>query len=897
MLILLLTVAIPLYAFSLSDSAEALISENAGLTFSVFFGQVEGPDEHIIIRDAHNEYHLYHLRNENIVRVVKLPPIFKEISRMETQADGYLLHGNIGYELVSSITDSEVIVKINHYGELRSYYFPQAKIAPVSPIMQGKQKNGRFLFEWFAVSSEPFVFRILAGPSKNQLRILRENLYLNYIEIKGEDLKGMPQVFWKIEGIRNDGTIVESPLASFYTGFEPSIGKTSETGIEGVVRDAETLLPLEKASVILLDQKTRIREEVATDESGFFSFNIAPGKDYQLTVYKKGYLEACYESIEVVSQRNTFLEPILQIDEERSGAGVLRGRIVEATVKDQGIPNVSVWVRQGINQSEGEPVFQSVSLSDGSFVLEGVPVGNYTLQFQAEGYIDNHAQMVSLGETHVTELTVTMARTPDNVESVRIVLSWGTEGLDLDAHLTGPLPDGGKFHMFHALAESQGGSKWPEYVKLDLDNRIGKEGPETISILSPVKTGIYRYSVRDYSNREILKCKALSGSNAIATVYQGNRLIGRYPVPANREGQFWNVFELYFDGDGKAIVSPYNVLTDAYNSIWVAEEYVSFPKPLMSLPPEDWPEEMSAKAMPVSEILIEEVSLEIGIDSEKMSGILLSFPAGEKIELENVAVFVDDTPRGSLIYEFRQIKTAADIMFVVDTTGSMGEEINGIKNSLSDFVEYLNIVGLDVMIGLIPFDDFAPSRDIAINPKWLDLCSKNEALEYIKQLRANGGDDNPENPYAALMFAGENPKWRFGSERISVLITDVSAHYPGSEGDAGSSAKHSKEDVIRAHKGLYTVHSIITPGEYKPTDSNYAQLGDPREISVVTGGTIAYTDAKGNIDLTKTGILDFFENSFYIMFESDPSVTGKEIEVFYETTQGKGKLTFYPSIP
>lgn len=124
----------------------------------------------------------------------------------------------------------------------------------------------------------------------------------------------------------------------------------------------------------------------------------------------------------------------------------------------------------------------------------------------------------------------------------RIILTWGENPWDLDSHLTGPLPDGSRFHLYYPYAETNAGSPWPEYVKLDLDDVISY-GPETTTIYQQIN-GVYRFSVHDYTNLYSSSSYALSNSGAQIRVYRGSNLIATFNVPANRGGTLWTVFDM-----------------------------------------------------------------------------------------------------------------------------------------------------------------------------------------------------------------------------------------------------------------------------------------------------------------------------------------------------------------
>ncbi|MFO7895819.1 MAG: hypothetical protein R6U84_02690, partial [Candidatus Cloacimonadales bacterium] len=119
----------------------------------------------------------------------------------------------------------------------------------------------------------------------------------------------------------------------------------------------------------------------------------------------------------------------------------------------------------------------------------------------------------------------------------RIVLTWGSRPRDLDAHLSGPQPEGGRFHIWYHNRVLVGGRDF-----LDRDD-MDRYGPETITIYKPA-VGDYRYSVFDYSNRNSKRSKKLSRSGARVEVYGQDRLLASFDIPENQTGNSWRVFEI-----------------------------------------------------------------------------------------------------------------------------------------------------------------------------------------------------------------------------------------------------------------------------------------------------------------------------------------------------------------
>lgn len=57
-------------------------------------------------------------------------------------------------------------------------------------------------------------------------------------------------------------------------------------------------------------------------------------------------------------------------------------------------------------------------------------------------------------------------------------------------------------------------------------------------------SGLYRFSIHDYTNRNNTSSYAMSNSSAQIMVWRGNALVRTYNVPNNQIGNVWTVFEL-----------------------------------------------------------------------------------------------------------------------------------------------------------------------------------------------------------------------------------------------------------------------------------------------------------------------------------------------------------------
>ena len=146
-----------------------------------------------------------------------------------------------------------------------------------------------------------------------------------------------------------------------------------------------------------------------------------------------------------------------------------------------------------------------------------------------------------------------LSATATTPPAVRAVLEWGESPLDLDFHLTGPTATSDRFHVAWF---NPGSLTSAPFASLDRDDR-DSFGPETITISQVEAGGLYRFSVHDYSNRNLTFSTALTGSAAKVTVYLASGASQVFNVPPSETGgTLWTVFTLV---DGT--IDPVNAMS------------------------------------------------------------------------------------------------------------------------------------------------------------------------------------------------------------------------------------------------------------------------------------------------------------------------------------------------
>ncbi len=126
----------------------------------------------------------------------------------------------------------------------------------------------------------------------------------------------------------------------------------------------------------------------------------------------------------------------------------------------------------------------------------------------------------------------------------------------------------------------------------------------------------------------------------------------------------------------------------------------------------------------------------------------------------------------------------ADIIFVLDVTGSMGEEINKVKNNIIEFTDSLTARGIDYRLGLVTFLDVIENVYEFTNDP---VRFKN----LISQQYAHGGGDGPENSLDAL-FRATQYVFRNSAKRIFIWITDADYH------EKDNVTPRGRQEVIQA---------------------------------------------------------------------------------------------------
>ena len=125
----------------------------------------------------------------------------------------------------------------------------------------------------------------------------------------------------------------------------------------------------------------------------------------------------------------------------------------------------------------------------------------------------------------------------------------------------------------------------------------------------------------------------------------------------------------------------------------------------------------------------------------------------------------------------RSVESAPlDVLFLLDATGSMADEIDRIKTTLLSISERINALPSepDLRFGMVTYRDRGDDFVTRTYPFETDV---QRFVHAVRGVEADGGNDNPESLNEALHVALNDLEWREGDAiRLVFLIADAPPH-------------------------------------------------------------------------------------------------------------------------
>lgn len=249
---------------------------------------------------------------------------------------------------------------------------------------------------------------------------------------------------------------------------------------------------------------------------------------------------------------------------------------------------------------------------------------------------------------------------------------------------------------------------------------------------------------------------------------------------------------------------------------------------------------------------------------------------------QNIWVSVDGKPKGISVInnsdEENDEKMKADLVFIVDNSGSMSEEADAIARDIISWTQKLEASNIDIKFGCVGYDGSITGAvnmgDASAMSTFLNRStgtsrtmgfygSDKEALQKsASSYFVDNGMD--ENGSAAIQYGDHNMNFRTGANRIYVNFTDE-PNYPCGKNQFSTEFFKDQKNWSSLQGTVHTVYSSDTTYAYK-YEKLYSQER-PWRMSWYTGGTIlvAPSNFKG-ITLESLPVTGAMQNSYTIRF-------------------------------
>ncbi|WP_407457590.1 vWA domain-containing protein [Fibrobacter sp.] len=198
-----------------------------------------------------------------------------------------------------------------------------------------------------------------------------------------------------------------------------------------------------------------------------------------------------------------------------------------------------------------------------------------------------------------------------------------------------------------------------------------------------------------------------------------------------------------------------------------------------------------------------------------------------------LSILSDELKINTITSDAKQADAKADIAFIVDATGSMGDEIRFLQSDLKYIIDHAHS---ETNVALRTAVEFYRDEDDEYVIQGKDFSTDVANTQtFIDEQVASGGGDYPEAVHTALESSLQNFSWNESARaRIAFLILDAPAHH--------------QDDVIESLQKsitLYAKHGIkLIPVAASGVDKDTESM--LRFFEIITGGTYVFlTDDSG----------------------------------------------------
>lgn len=257
---------------------------------------------------------------------------------------------------------------------------------------------------------------------------------------------------------------------------------------------------------------------------------------------------------------------------------------------------------------------------------------------------------------------------------------------------------------------------------------------------------------------------------------------------------------------------------------------------------------------------------------------------GTSLTNQNVWIALDGTPKGILVKNHTEDGTVSgkyDLVFLVDNSGSMGEESDAVARDIMEWANSLANSGINIRFGCVGYSvdgninggiDFTNQSGLS---DFLNYGTGTTRTQHFGGINASSlesyanqyGNVNGECGMMALRFANDYFAFRNGANRIYVNFTD--------EPNQPNHVNGWSVEYLNPSNGNWTpqqgtIHTVYSASSSLSNQTGYAE--QPWLMSEYTGGTVLYANSDFSgvslYDLPVTGAMTHSYSIYFTIPES-----------------------------
>ena len=191
-----------------------------------------------------------------------------------------------------------------------------------------------------------------------------------------------------------------------------------------------------------------------------------------------------------------------------------------------------------------------------------------------------------------------------------------------------------------------------------------------------------------------------------------------------------------------------------------------------------------------------------------------------------------------------------DLIFCIDVTGSMDDDIASVKAAASNIVNTVASRSSDYRVAIVAYRDWDDSEGYAMFEDYGFSSDVGTIIGNINSLSVGGGDDEPEAVLEALMRAIDSRSvgsWRNNVNKQVIVMGDAPPHDPSREGFMAASVAQAAEDadpvviqaIVVGNDGVYSSEAVEAFRELATlTGGNFFEAADASQVAEVLQQTI-----------------------------------------------------------